>query len=81
MLHKKKNCFAAFLTSAFSGCEECNKMENILSWERFSVPRIVFGVSLSDMLGGETSGLKVKKLLELYAKEKYILVLNHPCLL
>ncbi|KAI3676253.1 hypothetical protein L1987_85856 [Smallanthus sonchifolius] len=62
--------------SAVLGCEECNKMENILSWERFSVPRIVFGVSLSDMLGGETSGLKVKKLLKLYAKEKYILVLN-----
>ncbi|KAK1419329.1 hypothetical protein QVD17_28494 [Tagetes erecta] len=62
--------------STVLGCEECNKMENILSWEKFSVPRIVFGVSLSVMLGGETSGLKVKKLLELYAKEKYILVLN-----
>ncbi|KAJ9548965.1 hypothetical protein OSB04_021508 [Centaurea solstitialis] len=55
---------------------ECNKMENILSWEKFSVPRIVFGVSLSDMLGGERSGTKVKMLLELYAKEKYILVVN-----
>ncbi|XP_076882570.1 protein root UVB sensitive 5 isoform X3 [Bidens hawaiensis] len=63
-------------TSTVLGCEECNKMENILSWEKFSVPRIVFGVSLSDMLAGETSGLKVKKLLKLYSKEKYILVLN-----
>ncbi|XP_024968545.1 protein root UVB sensitive 5 isoform X2 [Cynara cardunculus var. scolymus] len=62
--------------STVLGCEECNKMENILSWEEFSVPRIVFGVSLSDMLGGERSGLKVKMLLELYAKEKYILVVN-----
>lgn len=58
------------------GCEECNKMENILSWERFSVPKIAFGVSLSDMLGGEKSGLKMKMLLKLYAKEKYILVVN-----
>ncbi|KAI7730020.1 hypothetical protein M8C21_019971 [Ambrosia artemisiifolia] len=63
-------------SSAVLGCKECNKMENILSWEKFSVPRIVFGVPLSDMLGGDTSGLKVKKLLELYSKEKYILVLN-----
>ncbi|KAF5759513.1 putative Root UVB sensitive family [Helianthus annuus] len=63
-------------SSTVLGCEECNKMENILSWEIFSVPRIVFGVSLSDMLDGDTSGLKVKKLLELYSKEKYILVLN-----
>ncbi|XP_071722649.1 protein root UVB sensitive 5 isoform X2 [Rutidosis leptorrhynchoides] len=62
--------------STVLGCEECNKMENILSWEKFSVPRIVFGVSFSDMLGGDRSGLKVKKLLELYAKEKYILVVN-----
>ncbi|PWA96909.1 hypothetical protein CTI12_AA004670 [Artemisia annua] len=70
------------------GCQECNKMENILSWEKFSVPRIIFGVSLSDMLEGERSGHKsnihnpckkfhqVKKLLELYAKERYILVVN-----
>ncbi|KAD3067628.1 hypothetical protein E3N88_35508 [Mikania micrantha] len=63
-------------SSIVLGCEECNKMENILSWEKFSVPRIIFGASLSDMLGGEASGLKVKKLLELYAKEKYILVMN-----
>ncbi|KAI3771180.1 hypothetical protein L6452_02339 [Arctium lappa] len=62
--------------STVLGCAECNKMENILSWEKFSVPRIVFGVSLSDMLGGERSGLKVKMLLKLYAKEKYILVVN-----
>ncbi|KAI7730023.1 hypothetical protein M8C21_019974 [Ambrosia artemisiifolia] len=63
-------------SSTVLGCKECNKMENILSWEKFSVPRIVFGVPLSDMLGGDTSGLKVKKLLELYSKQKYILVLN-----
>nr|GEU68849.1 hypothetical protein [Tanacetum cinerariifolium] len=62
--------------STVFGCQECNKMENILSWEKFSVPRIIFGVSLSDMLGGERSGHKVKELLELYAKEKYILVVN-----
>lgn len=62
--------------STVLGCEECNKMENILSWEKFSVPRITFGVSLSDMLGGERSGLKMKMLLKLYANEKYILVVN-----
>nr|XP_043620512.1 protein root UVB sensitive 5 isoform X2 [Erigeron canadensis] len=62
--------------STVLGCKECNKTENILSWERFSVPPIVFGVSLSDMLGGERSGLKVKKLVQLYMKEKYILVVN-----
>ncbi|CAH1433000.1 unnamed protein product [Lactuca virosa] len=58
------------------GCEECNKMENILSWEKFSVPQIAFGVPFSDMLVGERSGLKVKMLLKLYGKEKYILVVN-----
>ncbi|KAI3781608.1 hypothetical protein L2E82_11626 [Cichorium intybus] len=62
--------------STVLGCEECNKMENILSWEKFSVPRITFGVSLFDMLGGEKSGLKIKMLLKLYANEKYILVVN-----
>ncbi|KVI11419.1 Protein of unknown function DUF647 [Cynara cardunculus var. scolymus] len=74
--HFSCSLFKFLITMLDLGCEECNKMENILSWEEFSVPRIVFGVSLSDMLGGERSGLKVKMLLELYAKEKYILVVN-----
>ncbi|KAM7463971.1 hypothetical protein LguiA_032092 [Lonicera macranthoides] len=57
-------------------CRDCNRMENILSWSRFSKPRIVFGVSLEEMVGGERSGSMVKTLLKLYAKEKYILVVN-----
>lgn len=58
------------------GCADCNRLENILSWERFLKPRIIFGVSLEEMLGGEISVYKVKMLLKLYAREKYVLVVS-----
>lgn len=41
--------------SLVSGCVACNKDENILSWQRFMKPRITFGVSLEEMVGGERS--------------------------
>ncbi|KAA8541376.1 hypothetical protein F0562_025354 [Nyssa sinensis] len=64
------------LHSTVPGCVDCNRMEDILSWERFLKPRIVFGVSLEEMFGGERSFSMVKMLLKLYAKEKYVLVVN-----
>ncbi|XP_057512559.1 protein root UVB sensitive 5 [Actinidia eriantha] len=62
------------LHTTIPGCVDCNRMENILLWQRFLKPRIVFGVSLEEMLGGQISVSMVKILLKLYAKEKYILV-------
>ncbi|GLT77620.1 hypothetical protein SLA2020_491880 [Shorea laevis] len=64
------------LHSIVPGCVACNKDENILSWQRFMKPRITFGVSLEEMVGGERSVSMVKTLLKLYAREKYILVVN-----
>ncbi|XXG85864.1 hypothetical protein AAC387_Pa11g0875 [Persea americana] len=64
------------LHSSVPGYADCNKEENILSWERFLKPRIYFGVSLDTMIVGESSGQTVKTLLTLYAKERYILVVN-----
>ncbi|GFY82361.1 root UVB sensitive protein [Actinidia rufa] len=64
------------LHATIPGCVDCNRMENILLWQRFLKPRIVFGVSLEEMLGGQISVSMVKILLKLYAKEKYILVVN-----
>ncbi|XP_058109093.1 protein root UVB sensitive 5 isoform X3 [Magnolia sinica] len=43
------------LHSTVPGYGDCNKEENILSWERFLKPRIHFGVSLEEMIGGESS--------------------------
>ncbi|XP_074354539.1 protein root UVB sensitive 5 [Apium graveolens] len=62
--------------SYIPGCHDCNSKEDILLWERFIKPRIRFGVPLEDMVGGEMPGSKVKMLLLLYEKEKYILVVN-----
>ncbi|CAH8330098.1 unnamed protein product [Eruca vesicaria subsp. sativa] len=62
--------------SVVPGYVDCNKRENILVWQRFMKPRIIFGVSLEDVSGLEKSVLKVKALLKIYAKEKYILTLN-----
>lgn len=62
--------------SICSGCVDCNQDENILSWETFTRPRIIFGVPLEEMIGGERSVAKVKMLLKLYAKEKHFLVVN-----
>ncbi|XP_010907965.1 protein root UVB sensitive 5 isoform X2 [Elaeis guineensis] len=58
------------------GYADCNKEENILSWERFVLPRVIFGVSLDRMIGREGSSHMVKALLRLYMKEKYILFVN-----
>ncbi|KAG8647746.1 protein root UVB sensitive 5 isoform X2 [Manihot esculenta] len=62
--------------SAVLGCVECNREENILLWETFIKPRITFGVPLEEMVGSERSVAKVKTLLKLYAKEKYLLTVN-----
>ncbi|KAJ4704448.1 Protein root UVB sensitive 5 [Melia azedarach] len=64
------------LYSNVPGCVDCNKEENILSWEKFTKPQINFGVPFEEMVGGERSVFKVKTLLQLYAKEKYILTVN-----
>ncbi|XP_058097072.1 uncharacterized protein LOC131242451 [Magnolia sinica] len=66
------------LHSTVPGYADCNKEGNILSCERFLKPWIHFGVSLEEMIGGESSSHMVKDLLELYAKEHHILVMNKP---
>ncbi|XP_073034595.1 protein root UVB sensitive 5-like isoform X3 [Primulina eburnea] len=58
------------------GINGCNKMEDILVWERFMKPRIIFGVSLEEMITGERRGFMLRMLHKLYAEEKYFLVLN-----
>ncbi|OVA02683.1 Vitamin B6 photo-protection and homoeostasis [Macleaya cordata] len=64
------------LHSVVPGYVDCNKKENILSWQRFLKPSIVFGVSLEEIIGAERSVSMVKALLKLYTREKYILVVN-----
>lgn len=60
-----------------TGCADCNKEENILSWQRFLKPQILFGVPFEEMIGGwSSSSHMVKTLVTLYAKEQYILVVN-----
>ncbi|KAL0338197.1 UNVERIFIED_CONTAM: protein root UVB sensitive 5 [Sesamum angustifolium] len=58
------------------GISDCNRMENILVWERFLRPRITFGVTLEEMVTGKKRGSMVRMLLELYEEEKYFLVVN-----
>ncbi|CAA0836293.1 Protein root UVB sensitive 5 [Striga hermonthica] len=58
------------------GINECNRMENLLVWERFLKPRIVFGVPLEEMIVGNKRGSMVRILLELYREEEYLLVVN-----
>uniref|UniRef100_A0A7N0T354 Uncharacterized protein n=1 Tax=Kalanchoe fedtschenkoi TaxID=63787 RepID=A0A7N0T354_KALFE len=62
--------------SKLPGSAGCNRMENILLWQNFLNPKIVFGVSLEDMLRGERSHYKLKELIKMYEKERYILVAN-----
>ncbi|KAI5663500.1 hypothetical protein M9H77_22823 [Catharanthus roseus] len=64
------------LHSLVPECRECNRRENILWWRRFSKPRITFGVSLNEMVGGERSYSMARLFLKLYAKEKYFLMVN-----
>lgn len=57
----------------------CNKEENILCWERFSQPRIVFGTSLDTTISSVDTSISsntVESLLKLYVKERYILTFN-----
>ncbi|XP_057982011.1 protein root UVB sensitive 5 isoform X2 [Malania oleifera] len=62
--------------STVPGCVDCNRIEDILSWENFMKPRIVLGVSLEEMVFSDKSLTAVKTLLRLYAEEKYILMVN-----
>ncbi|KAF3449562.1 hypothetical protein FNV43_RR10291 [Rhamnella rubrinervis] len=64
------------INSSVPGCIDCNREENILLWQRFMKPRIVFGVPLEEVIGGESSVSMLNALLKLYGKEKYILVVN-----
>ncbi|PQQ06925.1 protein root UVB sensitive 5 [Prunus yedoensis var. nudiflora] len=64
------------LHSIVPGYIDCNREENILLWPRFMTPRITFGVPLEEMIFGERTAPMLKALLELYTKEKYILVVN-----
>ncbi|KAL2480458.1 Protein root UVB sensitive 5 [Abeliophyllum distichum] len=64
------------LYSKVLGINDCNRMENILLWEKFRRPRIIFGVSLEEMISGKRRVTTVKMLLKLYAEEKYFLVVN-----
>ncbi|OMO85071.1 Endoplasmic reticulum-adenine nucleotide transporter [Corchorus capsularis] len=64
------------LHSRVPGCNDCNKEENILSWQRFIKPRIVFGVPMEEILGGGRSTSMLKSLLRMYAREEYILTVN-----
>ncbi|XP_039013036.1 protein root UVB sensitive 5-like [Hibiscus syriacus] len=64
------------LHSRVPGCNDCNRDENILSWQRFINPRIIFSVPMEEMLGGGRSILTLKTLLRIYAREKYILTVN-----
>ncbi|XP_060202338.1 protein root UVB sensitive 5 isoform X1 [Lycium barbarum] len=59
------------------GISECNRTENILLWQRFLKPRIIFEVSLEEMInGGKYRSMQIKQLLNLYKEEKYFLVIN-----
>lgn len=77
-INLKRACILAnshVLRSVVPGCQECNRMENILVWPRFLKPRIVFGVALDEMIGGN-SQFSLVRLVKLFAKESYILVVN-----
>ncbi|GMH22979.1 hypothetical protein Nepgr_024822 [Nepenthes gracilis] len=62
--------------SMVPGLIHCNREENILSWQRFLKPRIIFGVSLEEIIAVEKSLSMVKTILKLYAKEKFVLLVN-----
>eukprot|EP01018_Ginkgo_biloba_P033317 Gb_18644 [translate_table: standard] len=62
--------------SPIPGCDDCNQEENILIFQEFLKPCIRFGCSLQMLIGTERSGHQLENLLDLYRKEKYILVIN-----
>ncbi|XP_031485183.1 protein root UVB sensitive 5 isoform X2 [Nymphaea colorata] len=65
------------LLSIVPGCAECNKEENILIHQSFVKPQILFGSSLSEIIGVKGSVNELKALLELYDGEDYILSMSH----
>ncbi|GAB4833965.1 hypothetical protein Ancab_032213 [Ancistrocladus abbreviatus] len=79
MINTKRACILArshVLHSTVPGCIECNRAENILSWQRFLKPRIIFGASWEEMVSDERSFSKLKRILKLYVKEKYVLLVR-----
>ncbi|XP_078435592.1 root UVB sensitive protein (Protein of unknown function, DUF647) isoform X2 [Wolffia australiana] len=54
-------------------CTTCNREEDILSWEQFLRPRIVFGVPFERTNIWKNSPQMVKAILRLYSKEQYVL--------
>ncbi|RAL52160.1 unnamed protein product [Cuscuta campestris] len=64
------------LHSTVPGITDCNRKENVLLWERFANPRIVFGVSVEKMFRGEENCSLIRGVINLYRKEKYFLVVN-----
>lgn len=58
------------------GADDCNRQENILIFEQLLKPRIYFGCSLEMLIGTKMSGSKLEALLDLYRKEKYILIVT-----
>ncbi|KAL5550419.1 hypothetical protein UlMin_000595 [Ulmus minor] len=60
------------LYSTVPGYIDCNREENILLWQRFIKPRIVFGVPLEEIMGGERSvSKKIFSLLKFYFSSKH----------
>ncbi|XP_021744784.1 protein root UVB sensitive 5-like [Chenopodium quinoa] len=55
---------------------DCNREENILTWERFLSPRIIFGVPFSEVIAAERSSSMVKKIFKLYTNKKYVLTID-----
>ncbi|XP_028770466.1 protein root UVB sensitive 5 [Neltuma alba] len=62
--------------STVPGCVNCNREENILTWQNFMKPKIIFGLPLEKMDGVERSHSMIKTLVKLYANERYILTVN-----
>nr|XP_048320606.1 protein root UVB sensitive 5 isoform X2 [Ziziphus jujuba var. spinosa] len=63
------------LHSSVPGITDCNREENILLWQRFIKPRIIFGVPLEEIMGGERSVSTMFKMLDmgLYAIRQALL--------
>ncbi|XP_057520005.1 protein root UVB sensitive 5 isoform X2 [Amaranthus tricolor] len=66
---------AHVLHSEALGCIDCNRQEDILSWQRFLRPRIIFGVPFSDVISVGRSFTMVE-IFKLYTKETYVLTVD-----
>ncbi|KAK4268615.1 hypothetical protein QN277_025239 [Acacia crassicarpa] len=62
--------------STVPGCVNCNCEENILLWQSYMKPKIIFGLPLEKMDGVERSHFMLKTLMKLYANERYILTVS-----